>query len=166
MTDRIRKTINGIEWVDGPHHRASLFEKARIALNQNKRAIEYLTKACSMELTRDGLVVHLTSSDITGIERDKTGNVKPIDMSRVLKGELKTAYNALLQLGFSPQRNRYVDHPNKADVSVSFMEQSNIDVFNKVGDLLGFSRGFRRLDKKGLALMSQHYQTQLDRNTR
>ena len=42
MTDRIRKTKNGIEWVDGARHRASLFQKARIALSKKKKAIEYL----------------------------------------------------------------------------------------------------------------------------
>ena len=166
MTDRIRKTKNGIEWVDGAHHRASLFQKARIALSQKKKAIEYLTKYCGLELTSDGLVVHLTSSDITGIERNGTGKTKPIDISPVLEGEMTDAYKALTQLGFTPQKNRYVNHPNKADVSVSFMEQSNIDAFNKVGDLLGFGRGFRRLDKKGLAMMSQYYQAQLERSTR
>ena len=166
MAPTISKTIDGhLDWTDAAKtKRIGLFDKARLALTENGKKIDWLSNHCEISIKNGKMIFYPISSFMTGEQRDNTGHRRPIDVSNVVDGDLDFVRHTLDSLGFVTQHDVYVNRDKKDGpaqcITVSLKDANNQALFKKYGRLFQFNRfsmQFRRLDKKGIDLLVNNF---------
>lgn len=116
------------------------------------KLINVLNQSCEIRLIGDEVVFIPISAFMAQRKRDKDGNIRTVDNSRIKNADCERVRDILQELGFNSFINVYVNEDRNQTVSFKLTDEQNLNRFKSVGQLFEFERfsfKFHVLDKNG-----------------